>query len=489
MATASKMSRSGFFDRLKSAFSSPSNYAEVELRDEYTLVGEAIRVPISGQALKLTLGAGKESRTLHLVPEKFIGDVGRLEFPAFLLLDPDTFYTQINGFIRLAKGDHLIIGREDDLQQAMFRLPKGVRKRHLSIVHDGDALLLKDLDETSGTMLETIPDPGGNDRLTARRSTILQEIRTIFGGPIQLLPPDAALHDLIEVNRILEKEPLRPHNDRGMPGGVVNLPKKMIPIILGDLHAQIDNLLTLLSQNEFIEMMGDGKAAMVFLGDAVHSEEDDHLEEMESSLLMMDLIFRLKLWFPQQVFYIRGNHDSFSDEIGKCGVPQGLLWAKTLRDLRGQTYLDAMKHFYELLPYVALSKGYVACHAAPPRGKVSMDMLVNIEKYPGLIQELTCNRLYRPNRPAGYKGSDVKCFRRTLHLDEDAELFVGHTPLTRHDTLWINVGGIEHHDVVFSANKPWIGVFTRVGNRMIPLQYRAEELLPVINALEDVPEV
>jgi hypothetical protein len=134
---------------------------------------------------------------------------------------------------------------------------------------------------------------------------------------------------------------------------------------------------------------------------------------------------------------------------------------------------------------VALSKGYVACHAAPPRSKVSMDMLVNIEKYPGLIQELTCNRLHRP---AGYKGSSVKRFPRLLHLDDEAELFVGHTPLTRHDTLWINVGRIEHHDVVFSANKPWIGVFTRVGNRMIPLQYRAEELLPVINALEDVAE-
>ena len=34
---------------------------------------------------------------------------------------------------------------------------------------------------------------------------------------------------------------------------------------------------------------------------------------------MMDLIIRLKLWFPQQVFYIRGNHDSFSAEIGNSG--------------------------------------------------------------------------------------------------------------------------------------------------------------------------
>ncbi|MES9814554.1 MAG: metallophosphoesterase, partial [Candidatus Thiodiazotropha sp.] len=107
----------------------------------------------------------------------------------------------------------------------------------------------------------------------------------------------------------------------------------------------MDNLLTILSHNEFLEMMGDGKAAMVFLGDAVHSEMDGKLAEMESSLLIMDLIFRLKLWFPQQVFYVRGNHDSFSEEIGKDGVPQGLLWAKEVKRVRGEAYKKAMEYF------------------------------------------------------------------------------------------------------------------------------------------------
>ena len=271
-----------------------------------------------------------------------------------------------------------------------------------------------------------------------------------------------------------------------MPGGIVKLPKKMIPIIIGDLHAQVDNLLTLLTQNKFLEMLGDGKAAMVFLGDAVHSEMDGHMSEMESSLLMMDLILRLKLWFPQQVFYVRGNHDSFSEEIGKSGIPQGLLWSETMLKIRGTDYKKAMERFYELLPYVALSKNYVACHAAPPRGKVTVDMLVNIHKYPGLIQEVTCNRLYRPNRLSGYTKGDVKRFRKALNLQGKAELFVGHTPLTRHDALWLNVGGIEHHNVVFSGNIPWIGVFTRVKNQMIPLRYRSESLLEVLNELDDV---
>jgi len=113
-------------------------------------------------------------------------------------------------------------------------------------------------------------------------------------------------------------------------------------------------------------------------------------------------------------FRVRGNHDSFSAEIGKSGIPQGILWAQAVQEIRGKAYKKAMDRFYDLLPYIALSKNYVACHAAPPKGKVTMDMLVNIQDYPGLIEEVTCNRLYRPNRLAGYTKGDVKRFRKPL---------------------------------------------------------------------------
>lgn len=108
------------------------------------------------------------------------------------------------------------------------------------------------------------------------------------------------------------------------------------------------------------------------------------------------------------------------------------------------------------------------------------------------MEEMTCNRLYRPNRLAGYTKGDVKRFRKSLELGKNAELFVGHTPLTRHDTLWMNVGGIAHHDVVFSGNIPWIGLFTQVNGQMIPMKYRSEPLLQIINGLdiqsEDTPD-
>ena len=142
-----------------------------------------------------------------------------------------------------------------------------------------------------------------------------------------------------------------------------------------------------------------------------------------------------------------------------------------------------MDRFYDLLPYVAVSGDFAACHAAAPKTKVTLDMLINARQYPGLIKELTCNRLYAPNRPAGYTKGDVKRLRKTLDLAEDAELFVGHTPLTRHDTLWLDVAGIKNHHVVFSGNRPWIGVFTRIGDRLVPLRYRSEHLLPIVNSL------
>jgi len=472
----------GFFNRLKSVFGSSAGCQEISLTQSFRLQKESAKIPLENCAAGISLDAG--GKALSLVREEFLGEPHGGDGAAYVLFDPEIFQTEISGFIRISRGDHLIVGREDERQQAMLGFSEATAKRLFSVVHEGDALVFKDLTGEPGTVLTPIIE--NNLGITKERTANLREIYRIFGGPIELLPPDRALQDLNRVNDILEKEPLRRKDSRGMPGGVVHLPKKMVPIIVGDLHAQVDNLLTLLTQNHFLEAMSEGRATMVILGDAVHSEMDGCMEEMETSLLIMDLILRLKLWFPQQVFYVRGNHDSFSEDIGKEGIPQGLLWARALREARGEAYKGAMDRFYELLPFVVLSKEYVACHAAPPRGKVDMDMLVDIHKYPGLIREVTCNRLSRPNRPAGYTKGDVKRFRNTLKLGGKAELFVGHTPLTRHDTLWSNVGGIEHHDVVFSGNVPWIGVFTSTNGEMIPLRYRAESLLPVINGMNDV---
>ena len=143
-----------------------------------------------------------------------------------------------------------------------------------------------------------------------------------------------------------------------------------------------------------------------------------------------------------------------------------------------------MQEFYQLLPYVVASENFVACHAAAPISKISIEMLVQIHRHPKLVMELISNCLQRPNRPQGYHRRDVKRFRQCLQVKPETPLIVGHTPIDRENTLWLDVDGIANHHVLFSANPEQVGVFTRVGGTMIPLCYPVDALTSIINSLK-----
>jgi hypothetical protein len=285
----------------------------------------------------------------------------------------------------------------------------------------------------------------------------------------------------------VESDPRQGLDSSGRCGGVVGLPPNVTPFFVGDLHARIDNLLVVLTRNGFLEGLESGSAALIILGDAVHPDADGMEESMETSMMLMDLIFRLKLAFPDRVFYLRGNHDSFSEDISKNGVPQGLLWEEALRDVRGPRYLQAMARVYEILPYVALSPNVIACHAGPPISKVSRETLINIRDHPNIEREITRVRLRRANSPAGYGVGDVKRLRRRLDLDAKVPLIVGHTPLSPDDTLWLEAGGIPNHHVLFGAHPELVGVIALVGKRLLPLRYPAEPLTALYNRLATDP--
>ena len=187
----------------------------------------------------------------------------------------------------------------------------------------------------------------------------------IFGGPLQPLPAPEASATLKQVNTLLMNEVGHHKDALGNSGGILELADNVTPILVGDLHAQIDNLLTILSENAVLDGMEKGTTALIILGDAVHPEEPGCLEDMESSLLIMDLIFRMKLRFPDNVFYTIGNHDSFLHEIMKRGVPQGLLWEKHVLSSRGEEYKAGLELFYQQSPLLVVSSDFIACHAGP----------------------------------------------------------------------------------------------------------------------------
>jgi len=471
------------FKKAKSLFATSKSYERVEISGTKHLKGEGIRVPFQGFPLQIRLGS--DDNKLHLFPERLLKSRPEESPPGFVLFNPAHYYSRISGFIRLERGKKLVLGRSDPEQTAILSYSDKVNDRHLAVAYPGEALVFRDLHSDAGTTLSVLKAPEEIAELIRRRQEKLFHLREIFGGPIRPLPLLEAQSDLKKVNQIIAQEVHRPKNSQGQPGTLVRLPDGVTPILIGDLHARIDNLMNILSQNQFLESLENGSACLILLGDAVHSEMEDQMENMTGSMLMMDFIFKLKIRFPNQVFHIRGNHDSFAPHVSKGGIPQGLLWEKHLLDERGVRYKQEMDRYYDRLPYVVLAKDFLACHASPPSRGVKLEMLINANEHQGLVEQLIHNRVKRPGYPGGYTSKDVKRFRKGLGLDLNFTFIVGHNPLNETETLWLNAGDIENHHIIYGAGLHSVGVFTRIGDGMIPLSYNAEPLVEVINALPD----
>jgi hypothetical protein len=473
---------------LKSAFPNLFWFQEVDIKDTYHLSNKKkIKAHIKDYPFQINLYPG--SKTLHLYPEQALicGSDG-VATNSYILFDPDSFYSDICGFYRLQDDDTVTLGGSDPEQRAILNISADTAARKLSISNEDGWLTFQGRVPDPAPCIAPLFEDKKARRVVNWRQQKLRRLREIFGNPIALLPPDEAIALLQEVNEILEHEKYRPRDKDGRPGGVVTLPDESAVIIVADLHAKVDNLLVVLSQNNFLEALDAGRASLVILGDAVHPEGDTVLDEMVSSMLIMDLIFKLKVLFPKQVFYVRGNHDSFSEEIAKNGIPQGLLWEKTLQKQRGKAYKKEMSRFYELLPFVAYSRHFVACHAAPPVSSTSLDKIINIRKNRKLYKELADNRLRKENRPSGYARSDVKRFRKCLDVAKNTPLIVGHTCLSLDDTLWENPNDIENHYVVYSSDSKWVGLMAQIGGRLYPFRYPVESMMSIINAVPDEEE-
>ena len=198
----------------------------------------------------------------------------------------------------------------------------------------------------------------------------------------------------------------------------------------------------------------------------------------------MDLIFQLKLKFPENFFYIRGNHDSFDPEIHKHGFTQGTLFRETLLKYRGPAYVQEMQIFYDSLPYIVCSDSFIACHAGPPRWIVNKDDLINIADNHKLAEELTNNRLRRQHHLTGYTKRDVKKLRKCLERPPKTRFIAGHTPMDPFGSFWLHAGAIKYHHIIYSAHTEGPSVLIQTGSRFMPVSFPAEPLTDLINALK-----
>ena len=395
----------------------------------------------------------------------------------------DCFANNIHGFARIRVGETVLIGRENHQFDEIFNFTKEFSKRHLTITNFKGDLIFKPQEVTTAIQVVRSGDQDIRERLGTNRFNSLNAIRDIFGGEIKILTPAEALTTIREVNDILSHEVYRKALDSGEPGALLEIPEDQTLLIAGDLHGQVDNFLKILTENCLIAHLAVSRASLVILGDAVHSEVSGEMENMNSSILMMDLIFKVKCQFPENFFYLLGNHDSFAAGISKNGFSQGLLMRKRLQELRGKEYVEEMQKFYDLLPIVMKTKSCAACHAAPPRKQMSLDEIIDIRKHPKMCKEVLSNRLQRSHYMAGYDKKDVKKFRKSLGISARSPFVVGHTPLDPFNSFWKNAGNIKGHHIIYSGHLDGASLYMQIKEKMIPLSYPAEPLLKIINEM------
>ncbi|MBF0609759.1 MAG: metallophosphoesterase [Magnetococcales bacterium] len=316
--------------------------------------------------------------------------------------------------------------------------------------------------------------------VTPKRLIPLAKIRTLFGGPFVPLPPEEALSRLLRAHALQKRQFHPPKwleqgHDKNSPA-IIHLPDTTTPILVGDLHANLDHLLTLLTSDDILDGLAKEQVTLILLGDAVHPDRVEALGEMTGSMLMMDLIFSLIIQFPGRIVYLRGNHDGFAEDIYKGGICQGILWQECLLQARGAEYVTALQAWYDDLPYIVTHAKVVACHAAPFLAKVDRTILSKLRHYPDLLQQLTWTRLCNAQHPDGYTGKDVKRFRQALRLSRYLPMVVGHTPLDEERTCWLHAGDVDNHHVLYGGHPQRMGWLTWYKDKLFLRESRVEPL-------------
>ncbi len=438
----------------------------------------ASRVRVEPHPLPLRLDLGE--RQLSLRCEQSADTSPRPEPPCWRLEEATPSADTPRGSARLHPEEVLVLGRDDARARVLFDLPGSSPRRQLELRNKAGSLVLRNLAPDHHCSLSTarewdVGGPAGPSRWYDR----LEQLRGLLGSFPEMLEPQEALDAVVGVVEILRNEAHRAKDRMGRPGGLLELPGDPTPLILGDLHGRLDNLLRVLCEDRWLEALLSGRAYLLLLGDTVHRETAGELDEMDSSLLMLDCLCKLKRLLPDRFFWLRGNHESFDDRVGKGGVPQGLLLRAEARTVRGDAYADALETLFRSLPYLACTDDFIACHAGAPLHKVNRSDLVAIHDHPDLADELLWVRPSHPSRPGGFGKRDVARLRESLARPASTPLIVGHTPQSDEGVLWSHVAEIPDFHVIYDARTHGVPAFTRLRGEMVCLEYSFEPLLEI----------
>ncbi|MCG8478047.1 MAG: metallophosphoesterase [Spirochaetales bacterium] len=263
--------------------------------------------------------------------------------------------------------------------------------------------------------------------------------------------------DIRKIISIVENNANRPQSSTGIPGGLLDYSADERPVVvIGDLHGAIDNLKAIIEHNDNRTRLESGDLLVVILGDGIHNDQTGQMLEMDSSLSVLEEIFRLILAYGENVIYIRGNHDTFDENIAKSAVKQGLEFRNFLAIHRDEEYIAAVDAFFEALPMFIIGNGYVITHAGPVRHGCTRQELIDVKDNPDYYRQLMWNRLHEFRGTPSlkeYGEQDIQRMLEKLHLPTDTPFIVGHNPMWRSGNetgIWRDIIGIKNHIILYS---------------------------------------
>jgi len=302
----------------------------------------------------------------------------------------------------------------------------------------------------------------------------------------QLFAPELPFHTPFfelseEVCNILEKEitDYRPADKKGNPGALLDFRHNQLPtIIVPDIHARPEFIYKILnykldqsiidySDKTVFHALKKGLVRIICVGDALHTEKNYHRwsqiqaefkggittgscmsQEMLEGLNSILALMKLKTLFPENVHFLKGNHENIQNKIGggdyafRKYADEGNMVKKFLFDMYGDDVIYMLSCIENALPLICVNKNYLISHAEP-KNAYTRDQLINAREESLIVEGLTWT-----NNDAAVEGSVAGIAKNLLEMEEEENwyYFGGHRPVPENYLLRQNNKYVQFHN-------------------------------------------
>lgn len=274
---------------------------------------------------------------------------------------------------------------------------------------------------------------------------------------------------LTRVTKVLKEESCREKDKNNLAGGIVELKDDQYTVLVPDLHGRHEFLQRVLNvdiEGETVLRRVEQKTAqIVCVGDGMHGEarvikrwkaafqeylggfiqHDAMFEEMDENFKTMKLVMDMKINFPDQFHFLKGNHENIMDENGNGNhsfakfAAEGPMTRRFIEKFYGETFLLLWNRFEKNLPLVACDGNFIVSHARPKK-KYEKKQLINFRQYPDLIEGITWTR-----DQAAEEGCAIEMMKELIGTEKGL-WFCGHTAISTLYKYWNKDRIIQFHN-------------------------------------------